>query len=77
MRRILTETKKKALETIELLTSKNEELEISYENFNKGVFPWEAATTQFQHVNVYRPFLKSCYGSADPKVVQPLDYCAP
>ncbi len=43
MRRILTETKKKALETIELLNSKNEDLEIYYENFNKGVFPLETA----------------------------------
>ena len=46
MRRILIETKKKALETIELLNSKNGELEISNENFNKGVFPWEAAINE-------------------------------
>ncbi|EFX73498.1 hypothetical protein DAPPUDRAFT_253070 [Daphnia pulex] len=46
MRRILTETKKKALETIELLNSKDEDLEIYYENFNKGVFPWEAAINE-------------------------------
>jgi hypothetical protein len=46
MRKILTETKKKALETIDLLNSKNEELEISYENFNKGVFPWEVAINE-------------------------------
>ena len=46
MRRILTETKKKALETIELLNSKDEDLEIYYENFNKGVFTWEAAINE-------------------------------
>ena len=46
MKRILIETKKKALETIELLNSKNGELEISNENFNKGVFPWEAAINE-------------------------------
>jgi hypothetical protein len=37
----LTETKRKALETIELINSKDETLQISYEDFNEGVFPWE------------------------------------
>ena len=39
--RVLTETKRKALETIELINSKDKTLPISYEDFNEGVFPWE------------------------------------
>nr|CAH0100204.1 unnamed protein product [Daphnia galeata] len=41
LRRILTETKGKALETIELINSTDKTLQISYEDFNEGVFPWE------------------------------------
>ncbi|XP_045032706.1 uncharacterized protein LOC123474557 [Daphnia magna] len=41
LRRVLTETKRKALETIELINSKDTTLPISYEDFNEGVFPWE------------------------------------
>nr|CAH0101024.1 unnamed protein product [Daphnia galeata] len=41
LRRVLTETKRKALETIELINSKDKTLPISYEDFNEGVFPWE------------------------------------
>ncbi len=37
----MTETKRKALETIELINSKDTTLPISYEDFNEGVFPWE------------------------------------
>ncbi len=45
-RRILTETKRKALKTIDLLNSKDKDLPISYEDFNRGVFPWEAVINE-------------------------------
>ena len=60
LRRVLTETKRKALETIELINSKDKTLPISYEDFNEGVFPWETVLdrddTQFptrKNQNIY------------------------
>lgn len=60
LRRVLTETKRKALETIELINSKDKTLQISYEDFNEGVFPWETVLdrddTQFptrKNKNIY------------------------
>jgi hypothetical protein len=56
----LTETKGKALETIELINSTDKTLQISYEDFNEGVFPWETVLdrddTQFptrKNQNIY------------------------
>ncbi|KAK4017282.1 hypothetical protein OUZ56_032229 [Daphnia magna] len=45
-RRILIETKKKVLQTIDLLKSKDKDLPISYEDFNQGIFPWEAVINE-------------------------------
>lgn len=60
LRRVLTETKGKALETIELINSTDKTLQISYEDFNEGVFPWETVLdrddTQFptrKNQNIY------------------------
>ncbi|KAK4028155.1 hypothetical protein OUZ56_017415 [Daphnia magna] len=54
LRRVLTETKRKALETIELINSKDTTLPISYEDFNEGVFPWE---TVLDRVDTHFPTL--------------------
>ncbi|XP_045033760.1 uncharacterized protein LOC123475278 [Daphnia magna] len=45
-RRILIETMKKVLQTIDLLKSKDKDLPISYEDFNQGIFPWEAVINE-------------------------------
>jgi hypothetical protein len=44
-RRVLTEVKQKALKTIEIINLKGKQNQISYEDFDNGVFPWE----RFQH----------------------------
>ena len=43
LRRVLTETKRKALETINLINSKDNKIQISFDDFNEGIFPWETA----------------------------------
>ena len=70
LRRVLTETKRKALETIELINSKDKTLPISYEDFNEGVFPWETVLdrddTQFptrKNQNIYTFVSKKCISS--------------
>ncbi len=60
LREVLTDTKRKALETIELINYKDKTLPISYEDFNEGVFFWRTVldreNTQFptrKHQNLY------------------------
>ena len=43
LRRVLSETKRKALQTIDLVNSKDKIQQITYEDFNEGIFPWETA----------------------------------
>jgi hypothetical protein len=50
IRRVLTEVKQKALKKIEIINSKGEQNQISYDDFDNGVFPWE----RFQHEKKHR-----------------------
>ena len=53
---MLSEIKQKALKTIEIINSKEKQKTISYEDFDKGFFPWE----RFQKENTNYPKRKYC-----------------